>query len=243
MAASRTLSREFRAHSIHCYFLVAGNSEYPVLYEVENVRVGRSFATRNVHAKQNGIPIFIAGISFQKPAESTLSFVQEGAGRSIPPPEEIPKLEDSKEYYLKHQLLSTVEIENIETFLKQSPFEMRLYIPSYGPETKAGDKKLYMWAKMKGKFKDESLHQAAIAYISDMWFLGTAYIVNSIPANDVSMMVSLDHSIYFHAPARADEWLLFEKSASWVGSNRALVQGNIFTKSGQHVASVYQEVR
>ena len=47
-----------QVHSLHAYFLRAGTSERPVLYEIERIRDGRSFTTRRVVAIQNGDAIF-----------------------------------------------------------------------------------------------------------------------------------------------------------------------------------------
>ena len=64
MAAYRTV-QDVHVHSLHAYFLRAGNVSRPVLYEVERIRDGRSFTTRRVVAIQNGLAIFNMDISFQ----------------------------------------------------------------------------------------------------------------------------------------------------------------------------------
>jgi acyl-CoA thioesterase 8 len=54
----------FDAHSMHCYFVLAGVADIPIIYHVERIRTGRSFATRTVQAKQQGKVIFTTTISF-----------------------------------------------------------------------------------------------------------------------------------------------------------------------------------
>jgi acyl-CoA thioesterase II len=72
-AAQRTVRRDFTVHSMHCYFVLAGNSEIPVIYHVEHVREGKSYATRTVQARQRGNVIFT----------TTMSFVREDSGGKL----------------------------------------------------------------------------------------------------------------------------------------------------------------
>ena len=55
---------------MHCYFILAGDANIPILFNVERVREGRSFLTRTVQARQRGKCIFT----------TTISFVAEGSG-------------------------------------------------------------------------------------------------------------------------------------------------------------------
>lgn len=103
-------------------------------------------------------------------------------------------------------------------------------------------KRQAFWVRAKGKIQGPwHAHAMAIAYFSDSWFLSTALIVNNKSFTDVSMMASLDHSIYFHRPCQADEWLYFEMESPWSGANRGLVLGRVFTRSGELVAECIQE--
>jgi acyl-CoA thioesterase 8 len=65
-AAQKTVDPEFTVHSMHCYFVLAGNAEIPIIYHVERVRSGKSFATRTVQARQRGKVIFTTTMSFVK---------------------------------------------------------------------------------------------------------------------------------------------------------------------------------
>lgn len=62
----RTVPADFAVHSMHCYFVLAGDSALPILYHVERVRDGRSFITRTVQARQRGRPIFTTTLSFSR---------------------------------------------------------------------------------------------------------------------------------------------------------------------------------
>jgi len=69
-AAQKTVDDDFTVHSMHCYFVLAGNAELPLIYHVERVRSGKSFATRTVQARQRGRVIFT----------TTMSFVRQNSG-------------------------------------------------------------------------------------------------------------------------------------------------------------------
>lgn len=87
-AAQRTVPSEFTVHSMHCYFVLAGNSEIPVTYHVERVRDGKSFITRTVQARQRSKPIFTVTLSFMRmPEESDKMVRHEVTMPDIPPPE------------------------------------------------------------------------------------------------------------------------------------------------------------
>jgi len=146
-------------------------------------------------------------------------------------------------------------------------------------------KKTRQWIKAQGRISDEGghhAHLAAIAYMSDQFFIGTVSRVHKLwripvarhehkevkvdedvqkalrngdgdekpskpkkePKPIVTMMVSLDHTIYFHDPRgfRADEWLFTEMESPWAGDGRGMVTQRIYTQSGKLVASCIQEV-
>lgn len=63
-AAQQTVDPDFTVHSMHCYFVLAGNADIPIIYHVERVRSGKSFATRTVQARQRGKVIFTTTMSF-----------------------------------------------------------------------------------------------------------------------------------------------------------------------------------
>lgn len=97
------------------------------------------------------------------------------------------------------------------------------------------------WIKAQGKIVDPLAHVMALAYMSDSFLLGTAMIANDVHFSDMSMMVSLDHTIYFHKPPKADEWLMHCVESPWTGDDRGLVVGRFFSLEGDHVATVIQE--
>lgn len=88
-AAQRTVPESFTVHSMHCYFVLAGDSEIPIIYHVERVRDGRSFATRTVQARQRGRPIFTTTLSFNKDGSGGKKKVEHSSEMpSVPPPKD-----------------------------------------------------------------------------------------------------------------------------------------------------------
>src|SRR5438093_13781339 len=88
VAACRTVDVAGRPpHSLHAYFLLAGDPKVPIIYDVDRIRDGKSFTTRRVVAIQHGAAIFSAAVSFHN-AEA--SFEHHANMPDVPPPEELP---------------------------------------------------------------------------------------------------------------------------------------------------------
>ncbi|KAJ8098646.1 thioesterase-like superfamily-domain-containing protein [Lipomyces tetrasporus] len=241
MAAIQTVPVEYTVHSMHCYFVLAGDPTLPVLYKVEHVRDGHSFVTRTVQARQRGRCIFTTTISFQIPAEAKLSHQPNYPGASLPQPDDLPDYAATAGELYKKGYVTKGELMSAEQLSSVVPMDTRIVLDEYPDGTPPDQKMNYLWVRAKGKIKNEQAHAMALAYISDNALLGTSARVNGVNAQDITMMVSLDHSIYFHAPFKADEWMLFQMNSPWTGSARGLVFGNIFTQDGILAASIIQE--
>jgi acyl-CoA thioesterase 8 len=280
-AAQLTVPANFTVHSMHCYFVLAGDSEIPVMYYVEHIRSGKSFATRTVQAKQRGKAIFTTTMSFVRENSCGKKTVQ----HAVPLPEDIRRPEsipwEAEENAVGSPFLSRrIEILNADS---KHPHE----------------KRTRQWIKARGRISDAGGHQAhlsALAYISDSYFIGTVSRIHDLwrfgsPTNlpisskdgekgdlvsdlklrevyfkkvkeaqemegaepdltnekgrpEIGMMVSLDHSIYFHEPRRfrADEWMFTEMSSPWSGDGRGVVTQHMFAGDGTLVATCFQEV-
>ncbi|KAK5128857.1 hypothetical protein LTR85_000190 [Meristemomyces frigidus] len=295
-AAQRTVPAGFLVHSMHCYFVLNGNSEIPIIYHVEHVREGRSFATRTVQARQRGKPIFT----------TTISFMREGSGGS-------KTVEHAATMPLG--IAAPVGESDDDMFRgKASPFVSQRVEIGNNDSPHAHEKRTRQWIKAKGRISEEGGHEAhlsAMAYMSDSYFIGTVarvhrlwrYSTSSVSSNkkeeggggkmgitpevikklkamddatlkrmegmdsdvieqlksldigadgevvfkekrpEIGMMVSLDHTIYFHSPKdfRADEWLFSECDSPWSGDGRGLVHQRIYRRDGLLVATCVQE--
>jgi len=258
----KTVPDNFDAHSMHCYFVLAGVADFPIIYHVERIRPGRSFAPRTVQAKQQGKVIFT----------TTISFVRTGAGGAemvehMTPMPFVPSPDDDRVKDILMMPKTPIVSRQIDIANNDSPY----------PHSK----KTRQWIKAEGRISEEGGHRAhlaAVAYMSDQFFIGTVSRVHKLwripvarhehkevkvdedvqkklrsadlenkpsrkPKPVVTMMVSLDHTIYFHDPRgfRADEWLFTEMESPWAGDGRGLVTQRIYTQSGKLVATCVQE--
>lgn len=129
-----------------------------------------------------------------------------------------------------------------ETEEVENGMDVRFIPPSENYEFQTpSQRKIRHWIRATGQIEDPSAHVMALAYMSDSFLLGTALIANDVPFSDISMIVSLDHTIYFHQQPKADEWLMHCVESPWTGNDRGLVVGRFFTQNGTHIATVVQE--
>lgn len=212
-AATSTVDAPHRPHSLHAYFVRAGNEHQPVLYEVERVRDGRSFTTRQVVAYQAGGAILNLIASFQgdeeaEDVQSTTAPDDAGAPDELTP--------ESTDLFMDHRVVR--------------------YRRQPEPEVVA-------WLRATGDLGDDPLlHACALAYLSDENPLGAAILPHSLGGQwDALMTASLDHAVWFHRPTRADEWLLFDSRGHGVANARGLAFTRVFDTAGRHVMSVAQE--
>lgn len=301
-AAQHTIpSHLYTVHSMHCYFVLAGDANVPILYHVERVRDGKSFVTRTVQARQKGRCIFTTTISFMRGGSGGERCVEHAS--TMPEGLEVPPEGNGKE---------------VNGGGDDTPFEsVRVF--GGGRVSHPQDKKLRQWIRARGRISDldtdavtgtgpfvraedgaidnhnHQAHLSALAYMSDSYFIGTVARVHNLERfaskrsiertlrsftgseaersamktyleriaeeetreneeakssgtkspddRRIGMMVSLDHSIFFHNPRafRADEWMLTEMESPWAGDGRGLVIQRIWGKDGKLIATCTQE--
>ena len=233
-AASYTVE-DLKVHSLHAYFLRAGDVGAPILYEVDRARNGRSFSNRRVVAVQHGRPIFNMTASFQKPEEG---IEHQPRVPDVPPPEELAELRD----------VPAASMQNVpqkmRRYLKRArPIEMRP-VESVDILTRAPRKPYrHLWVRTVDDLPDDSdLHRNLLAYISDYQLVGTTILPHGIRwEQDNVQMTSLDHAMWFHRPFRADRWLLYSMESPNAAGARGLATGRFFDENGTLVASTAQE--
>ncbi len=100
-----------------------------------------------------------------------------------------------------------------------------------------------LWIRVNGRLADDpSDHLAAFTYASDMTLLGAALVPHGVTIGDPRLQpASLDHSIWFHRPFRADEWWLYDQWSPSASGARGLALARVFTQDGTLVATVAQE--
>lgn len=235
-AASYTADRP--VNSLHAYFLYGGDINAPIIYEVEKLRDGKSFLSRQVRAIQHGRTIFSAMVSFANPEEGLNYQIQEP---EYPAPDEI-----KSEQELKEKLISFVP-ENIRTaFMRPRQVEIKpINIGNpFQPQPEAPSNAFYMktFDKLPAELVDDvSLNQAIVAFYSDYSFMVTALRPHGVNYLTPSIQIaSIDHTIYFHKPVKADEWMLYDMDATVTASSRGLNHGRMW-QNGELVCSTVQE--
>ena len=236
VAATRTVETNRPVHSLHAYFILAGDPRRPIDFTVARLRDGKSFTTRRCDASQDGRIIFSLTASFQSQ--------EDGLAHATPMPS-VPDPESLDD--------ANALIKRFQGFLPQPakiwlerpcPLEMRIVSPQdvLLPEQPPKARKL-IWFRMKESLpQDQALHRALIAYLSDMTLLNTALLAHGRTIFDPQLQVaSVDHALWFHSDAWVDDWLLFAQESPISGQARALTRGQIFSRAGALVASVAQE--
>jgi acyl-CoA thioesterase-2 len=234
VAAYRTVNGRF-AHSLHGYFLRAGDPAVPILYEVDRIRDGGSFSTRRVIAIQHGQAIFSMGVSFHASEEGLSHQMQMP---DVPEPESLPS-----EAELKECLIDRLPPQVRVYWERERPIELRPVDISRYLSTEKRNASQQVWIRATGKLPDDlPLNQCVLAYASDFTLLDTALIAHGRFVFDPALMLaSLDHSIWFHRSFRADEWLLYAQDSPISGGGRAFCRGSLFSRQGLLVASTTQE--
>ena len=243
-AAQASVPQDKLAHSLHAYFLRGGREGPEISYRVEADFDGRSFANRRVVASQlaedcTSIPILNLTASFQLP-EPGLEH-DDYAMPEVLPPEELPSdMEQRRRFVAEMHDISETQ-RNL--MLRPRPIEMRTVDKLHWMNADLKPPRAHSWFRAAAQLPDDpALHRAVIAYASDYTLLGTSALPHGLSwARGELKGASLDHTIWFHRPARADEWLLYATESPWSGGGRGMNHGRIFNRAGQLVASVAQE--
>ncbi|MEO9246400.1 acyl-CoA thioesterase II [Citricoccus nitrophenolicus] len=233
IAAMSTVDPGRLIHSMHGYFIRPGDALVPITFAVEDLRDGRSFSVRRVQARQEGKTILSLICSFQEPSEGLDH--QSPMPTGVPDPESLPRTSE-RLGHLGHPMA--------QEWSWARPFDIRHVDP---PLETAPDRRQVatnmVWMKTFSTLDgDENLHRAALAYASDYTLLEPVLRRHGLAWVRPGMSVaSLDHAMWWHRPARVDEWLLYVQSSPSAQGARGLSNGRIYSRTGELVASVAQE--
>jgi len=236
MAAQTTVAEDRPAHSLHAYFLRGGNEELPIEYRVERGFDGGSFANRRVIALQEDRQILACSVSFQRREDGPHHQA------AVMPEASRPEALQSDQAVLEAHR-AEIEANAPPIVLRAHPMEMRPSQPAMLLERQPSPPEQRVWFRARAALPDDpKLHRAVIAYFSDMRLMTTCLLPHglSFVLGDVRG-ASLDHAIWFHEDARADEWLLYATESPWSGHARGLNFGRVYTRDGRLVASTAQE--
>ena len=235
VAAQRTVDDDRVPHSMHGYFILPGDVDAPIVYEVDRLRDGKSFTTRRIVAIQHGRPIFNMAASFQAPEDGA---EHQTDMPDVPGPDELPRELD---------LIRAVEDQIPEAvrsvYTRERPIEFRPVDPvdPFDPATKPPAN--HVWLRARGTLPDDRLtHQSMLAYATDYGLLSTALRPHGLSFVQPDLqLATLDHALWFHRPVQVDEWLLYATDSPSASGARGFTRGQLFAGDGTLVASVAQE--
>jgi len=225
-AATASIGADQVAHSLHAYFLRAGDNTRPIIYRVLRDFDGRSFANRRVVALQDGKPILNLAASFQRP-ETGLS--HGSSAPSVPGPEQaIP-------------LTNLIQREGVRL---PKPIANRLAtfdIRAVMPDGAGAMHSQQSWFRLSAEIRPK-LARISLAYVSDFGLVTTAMLPHGLEWFSPNIQgASLDHAIWFHEEPPLGEWLLYAMDSPWSGHARGFARGSVYDRSGRLIASVAQE--
>lgn len=237
-AAQATVDNGKQAHSLHAYFLRGGKEGIPTHYSTARDFDGRSFANRRVVAMQDDVPILNLTASFQAPEQGLEH--DEAPMPDVPGPDDLRDDMDLRREYAERAGLTG---PTRDLMLRPRPIEMRTSGKLHWMNSEPRAPYAHSWFRAAAPLPDDpALHRAVISYASDYTLLGTSALPHGLSWMRGELVgASLDHAIWFHRPARADEWLLYATDSPWTGGGRGFNRGRIFNLDGQLVASVTQE--
>jgi acyl-CoA thioesterase-2 len=227
-AASRTVVVSRVLHSLHGYFLRPGRTDIPIVYDVETVRDGGSFSSRRVVARQGGQIIFYLSSSFH---EIESGFEHEDPWpEGVPGPDECPGLSE---------VLSKISGRSAAMWEREWGVLDVRYVGDSRPggalEDASHPARARVWVRVDGVLPDDRrLHQAALAYASDLTLLSATTVPHNVLIGLTVQAASLDHAMWFHRPFRADEWLLYDQISPSASAGLGLATARLF----QHDALV-----
>jgi acyl-CoA thioesterase-2 len=234
-AAAQTVPPERVVHSLHGYFIRAGDVRRPIIYQVDRLRDGKSFSTRRASALQEGEAIFSLEASFQVHEEG---FEHQDPMPDVPAPE---TLRSEREMALAiadrlppmlHAMATAQRPIEIRPVDLRNPLAPRVTAP-----------RRHQWYRAIDRLPDDpALHRYLLAYASDFSFLGTAMDPHGVSWLVPGIQVaSIDHAMWFHRPLRVDDWLLYVVDSPSASGGRGLVRGQFFDREGRLLASTAQE--
>ncbi len=237
LAAGATVPPDRAVHSLHAYFVRAGDPAASTDLEVTRVRDGGSYATREVTAVQHGRTTLVLTASFARPEtgpEHQVPVLHAPAPESLPLPEES---------------LAGAPAPVLEwlTWLdRRHPFDFRFDGPlprvAAGRGEPAAPRQRFWFRAREALPDDPHLHACALAYATDMLLLSVAVAPHGTVVGGPDLATaSLDHAVWFHGPVRADTWLYCEQESAWSAGGRAICSGRVFDRDGRLVLTVVQE--
>jgi acyl-CoA thioesterase-2 len=236
MAACNTVDADRPVHSLHSYFLRGGDTDLPIVYDVERIRDGGSFSTRRVAARQHGKVIYYLTASFHRPEDG---YQHQDVMPHVPPPDQCPDLPE---------LLGRISTRAAEDWRQEWSALAVRYVGDTsadgGMDGSQHPAAARLWFRAAGDIgtDDQVMHRCVLTYASDLTLLGSSLTPHPVMLGSKNLQAaSLDHAVWFHRPVRTDSWLLYDQVSPSASGARGFAAARIFDLTGALVASVAQE--
>lgn len=234
-AAQATVDEDRVAHSLHAYFLRAGSEDFEIHYRVERDFDGGSFSNRRIVALQEGRPIFNMAASFHRRHEGVR---HQFDMPDVPPPEDLRNGDD-----IMREAAERLPERVRPHFDRHRPIDYRPVDQKGWVDRGKVDPRQSIWFRTVAPLPAvPGLHRAILAYASDSYLLGTAFMPHGLNWTMKGVTsASLDHAVWLHDDFDASDWMLYVCDSPWSGNERGFNRGAIFTRDGRRVADCAQE--
>jgi acyl-CoA thioesterase-2 len=231
MAASLTAPGR-TPHSVHVYYVRAGDAREPVDIDVDVARDGGTLSTRQITARQNGQILLEALASFSAPI-SSLDYYQPMP--DVADPETLPPIQEQ---------LADYADELGGHWVRPQPFDLR-YVdapPRLAIDLPEPAARMRMWWRPNGSVgADEVLHSCLLTYLS-----GTTMVEVALARRRQTPMGSfnalIDHALWFHRPVDLSDWVLSDQVSPSGIAGRGLTTSTVYNRAGQLVCIATQEL-
>ena len=231
MAASRTAPGRV-PHSVHVYYVRAGDARHPVHIDVDVARDGGTLSTRQITARQHGQILLEALASFSTPVQS-LDYQQP-----------IPDVPEPDSLLPVQEQLAAYADEFGGHWVRRQPFDLR-YVdapPRLALDQSEPSPRIRMWWRPAEPVrKDEVLGCCLLTYLSGTTMLETALAMRrATPLSTFNALI--DHALWFHRPIDLSDWVLSDQSSPSGIAGRGLATSTMYNRAGQLVCVATQEL-
>jgi len=206
--------------TIHTVFARAGRPDLPLEISVEPVQAGRTFASSIVTITQDGRTCTSSTVLLHAADDDLIRHAD------TPPRPSRP--------------------QDAVAGGGTGDWEIRVVggVDLSDPDA-VGPPDLDVWTRFAGAPDDPLLSQALLAYATDGFLIGTAMRphegVGQAQAHRTLSTGVISHTLTFHEPAPASDWLLLAHHSAYAGRGRAYGRADVFTEDGLLVASFVQD--
>jgi acyl-CoA thioesterase-2 len=219
VAADRTVPDK-TVKSLHVVFVRPAGLEAPLSFDVEVMHSGRLYSSATVNVSQGDRLCGRALVLLDSPD------VELAAHTSSPPEAAHPDEGGSRSMWGAAEVCVVGDVDLDE-------------LAASGPP------ELLLWVRFEGAPLDDGLNRGLLAYASEPYFFGAALRphagLSQVLAGTRLVPAVITHSVTFHGPVSAADWLLLDIASPHLGRGRIYGKASVFSEAGEFVASVSQE--